>query len=205
MVGPFLIPDLLREFDFVLEIVGRVIAGISPEAWSAMAAWVTVGVAGVAAVIALRQVREAQRTREAQAQPNIAVFTEAAERDWQKVELRVKNYGQTGAYRIRLTFDAPLAVTPWYYAKYDLDITSVDLPAEIAFLAPGQVWRTFWDDAVERLDYNKSRREEGKAELQAIYQGQVEFEDHAGRTYTNPILIDSDMYRNTLRVKEQSD
>ncbi|WP_074336924.1 hypothetical protein [Mycobacteroides abscessus] len=204
MMGPLFVPDIFIELSGLLEAAWLWISSTSPEAWSALAAWATTVVAAVAAIFALRQVREARHTRESQAQPNIAVFTEQNETDWQLFELRVKNYGPTGAYHIAVKFEDVLEVAPWQNLQTDEWVTTLPVPTEIAFLAPGQQWLTHWDDATDREEHNRGARNEGRPELKSIYRGHVEFEDRAGRKYCNPILIDCDMYRNTFRVRNQT-
>ncbi|MDT7796500.1 MAG: hypothetical protein QOD59_5941 [Mycobacterium sp.] len=87
-------------------------------------------------------------------QPNVAMFMEPSASDWHLVELVVKNFGKTPAYRIRFEFPTPLTVGK-YESAYDggyVDIGQLNLPAEIPYLAPTQEWRIVWDSALDRKE-----------------------------------------------------
>ena len=83
------------------------------EVWLTIAGWVTAGIALAAAIFAFNQVQEARRTRERQTQPNVVAFADLhpGESDW--LDVIVKNFGQTAAYRVRLDFDPWPTVMPW--------------------------------------------------------------------------------------------
>jgi hypothetical protein len=66
-------------------------------------------VALVAAFVAWRQVREARRLREEQAQPFVVVDIEPNPNDLQVLELVVANIGNTLARDVKISFDPPLS------------------------------------------------------------------------------------------------
>lgn len=161
--------------------------------WAAWAQVATVGVAGWAALYARGQVREARETRERVAQPEVVVFIERDPNNWHYMDLVIKNFGQTTAYNIRLTLP-PLAIVPWTNDAGE-DVTSLYVPQNIAVLAPGQDWRTSWDSGVEREEYD--------GELQTKFVGHVEFDEKMNPdkpSYRNPISLDADMFRDSVRV-----
>jgi hypothetical protein len=134
------------------------VAGVSAGAWTALAAWLAV-VVGIAALgYAWRQSRRARRQTEELMQPNVAMYMEPAANDWHLVELVVKNFGRTPAYGIRFEFANPPTVGK-YEAQYDdhyVDITPLNLPAEIPYLAPSQEWRIVWDSALDRRELGEA-------------------------------------------------
>src|SRR5262245_57764893 len=132
--------------------------GLSAGAWTALAAWLAVFVGVAALVYAWRQY---QRAREASAeamQPQVAMFMEPSASDWHLVELVVKNFGRTPAYSIRFEFANPPTVGR-YEAGYEdqfIDITPLNLPAEIPYLAPSQEWRLAWDSPLDRREVGEA-------------------------------------------------
>jgi hypothetical protein len=130
------------------------VLGMSAGAWTALAAWFAVVVGIAALVYAWRQYREAKEQTAELMQPNVAMFMEPSANDWHLVELVVKNFGRTPAYGIRFEFANPPTVGK-YEAAYDnnyVDITELNLPAEIPYLAPSQEWRIVWDSALDRRE-----------------------------------------------------
>ncbi len=169
---------------------------MTADDWVAVAALAqvaTVGVATWAALYARGQVKEARETRERVAQPEVVVFIERDPNNWHYMDLVIKNFGQTTAYNIRLTLP-PLAIVPWTRDDTGEEVTSLCVPHNIAVLAPGQEWRTSWDSGVEREEY--------EGELQNNFVGHVEFDDkmQGGRAYRNPISLDANMLRDSIRV-----
>ncbi|WP_261876424.1 hypothetical protein [Mycobacterium marinum] len=162
--------------------------------WAALAQWATVGVATVAAKIALSQVNVARATRERVAQPDVVAYIEQNAHNWHYMDFVIKNFGQTTAYNIRLSLP-PLAVVPYYNQVTGEHVTSLYVPETIAVLAPGQEWRTVWDSAIERNEY--------KHELQSQFPGHIYFDDKMLRpkqSYSNPVSLDTDMFINTIRI-----
>ena len=91
-------------------------------------------------------------------QPNVAMFMEPSASDWHLVELVVKNFGQTPAYGVRFDFVNPPTVGKYESAYEDryVDITPLNLPTEIPYLAPSQEWRIVWDSALDRRELGEA-------------------------------------------------
>lgn len=207
---------------------------VSPDGWSALAAWATVVIAAGAAIFAWSQVREARRTREEQAQPNVVLFTELNPSAKQFIEIVVKNYGTTPAYHVKAAFDPPLKATPNLVSKGKL----ADVPVpEFPILAPGQEWRTGWDHSVSRKQHQKKwALFSGKTEneltndqkftiqaqmsytgetysyeqviadmtLPSLHTATVTYEDSHGKKFETKAILDSELYKGTTWVDIKS-
>lgn len=170
---------------------------MSPEAWSACAAWVTVVIAIGAAWFAYQQVTEARRTRERVAQPEVVVFIDHNAVNWHYMDIVIKNFGQTPAYNVRLTLPA-LEVVPYDNATTGERVTTLYVPTNIAVLAPGQEWRSAWESGIEIEDYD--------GELRSNYVGTVEFDDKViadKPSFQNPISLDTNMFRDAHRISTE--
>lgn len=166
------------------------------QQWSSAASVATALIALAAAVIGLRQLREAQTLREQQereasalrrerAQPYVAVFMEplaAVDRKFQ--ELVIKNFGATAAFNIRVESE-PTMVREW-----EGEAQEVPLP-EIPTLAPGQEWRVLWDFFPARHAAGLPDRHEVK----------VLFEDSHGEKFTLAYTLDWGINLDRLSVK----
>lgn len=119
---------------------------ITAEQWTAAGTWATVVVALVATTVGLRQVREARRLREDQAQPYVVASMEQNPTSPSIIEIAFQNYGTTAARNIHVTSTPTLRCT-----DRDGGVQDVWVPDVIPMLAPGQEWRTFWDDGPLRL------------------------------------------------------
>ncbi|HEX2413715.1 MAG TPA: hypothetical protein VHJ37_00735, partial [Thermoleophilaceae bacterium] len=97
-------------------MVGLVIVGVlmswSPEAWAALATWITAAVAVAAGYVALGQLGEARharleqaRLRKEQAQPYVMAYIEFSEASTFLVDLVVRNFGATAAHDVALEID----------------------------------------------------------------------------------------------------
>ncbi|MEU0508832.1 MULTISPECIES: hypothetical protein [Amycolatopsis] len=122
-------------------------AAWSPETWSAFANLLTAAIAALAATIAWRQVREAKRLRQDQADPYVAAFLEF-DASTTTVDLVVKNFGNTSAFNIKITTDPPLKRT----GDDNGAAEEVILPETIRTLVPGQEWRTLLDFGFARAN-----------------------------------------------------
>jgi hypothetical protein len=136
----------------------RDVADISASAWTALAAWLAVVVGIAALVYAWRQYQRAKDQTAELMQPNVAMFMEPSATDWHLIELVVKNFGRTPAYGIRFEFANPPTVGKYERAYEDryVDITPLNLPAEIPYLAPTQEWRIVWDSALDRRELGEA-------------------------------------------------
>lgn len=128
-------------------------AAWTPADWSAMAAWLTVLIALTAAYFAFRQVGEARRLREAQAQPYVVAFMEPSPFEPQIVNVVVKNFGSTVARNVRLHADPPLQRSSGMGEIEDVWLFDL-LPT----LVPGQSWQTIWDFGPERAQTQLPKR-----------------------------------------------
>ncbi|WP_240563161.1 hypothetical protein [Mycobacterium sp. IS-1264] len=165
------------------------------DAWAAIAQWATAGIAFGAAVFARGQVREARKTRERVAQPDVVVYVDRHEVR-RYMDLVIKNFGQTTAYNIRLKLP-PLQVAPYRNIHTGQEVKHLYVPQSIAVLAPGQEWRTVWDSAARRRKYEGT--------LQDQFIGHVDFDDKMipdKPSYRNPISLDIKMFWNTTYVTE---
>jgi hypothetical protein len=184
----------------------------APDFWSASAAWVAVLV-GIATVVvagryAKQQVEKAQeqvgeardarlaqaqqaqdairtqvRIAEEQAQPNVVLYTELNPSVKQFIEIVVRNFGSTPAYNVRAVIDPPLKATPNLLSKGEL--ADVPIP-EFPILAPGQEWRTGWDNSVSRKRHQKKWQPlAGKTESELTDQQKLEVQGHLSTTGKN--------------------
>lgn len=170
---------------------------MTAEAWSALAAWATVAIAIGAAWFAYQQVTEARKTREKVAQPDVVVYVDHNESDWQQIDLVIKNFGQTPAYNIRLTVP-PLKRVPFTNQVTGEEVTEVFVPDTIAVLAPGQAWRTMWDDGQEMAHY--------EGPLPSKFVGSIAFDDKLipdKESFVNPISLDTRMFWNSMRASTE--
>jgi hypothetical protein len=122
-------------------------------AWTAIAAWGTLGIAGIAAVFAWHQVREARRTREEQAQPFVVVDFEPSGAGGGLMDLVIRNTGKTLARDIKIDFDPPLESD--YFSKpphnaYDIAEAKI-LREGIPTMPPGKEYRLLFERMPDRF------------------------------------------------------
>lgn len=213
LVGVFVFPILLGW------PVGFGLLWYRTEVWLTIAGWVTAGIALAAAIFAFNQVQEARRTRERQTQPNVVAFADLhpGESDW--LDVIVKNFGQTAAYRVRLDFDPWPTVMPWIDPRTGDTVTQLRIPDEIPVLAPGQEWRTAWDTGEERAkaQFGREAVQQAKGLIHSgfektlpddvgmRFEGHVTFEDSEHRRYCNPAVLDINMFFDLRWRKRRTD
>ena len=157
-----------------------------PEDWSAAAAWITAGVAVIAGVIALSQLRLARRLRKEQAQPYVVAYMDRTPGHDRLVDLVVRNFGTTVASDIRLQI-APLPRR----AVQGAGTENVWLPEGIPALVPGQEWRTWWDFTTQRF----------QTDLPDRHDALVTYRDSQRRGLpVTPSVLDWAAYRGRLSV-----
>lgn len=134
------------------------VANMSAGAWIALASWLAVVALIAALVYAWRQYQRVQGQNAELTQPNVAMYMEPSATDWHLIELVVKNFGRTPAYGIRFEFANPPTVGKYEIAYEDryVDITDLNLPSEIPYLAPSQEWRIVWDSALDRRELGEA-------------------------------------------------
>ena len=118
---------------------------MTAETWAALGTWAAVLIAGGAAFLALRQLKEAQAVREEQAKPYVMAFTDHSLAGTEFLEFVVRNFGTTAAFDIRIQSSPELR-----RANGNEDGELVELPTVIPMLAPGQEWRTYYDSGISR-------------------------------------------------------
>lgn len=164
------------------------------------------------------QARQAQLTRDEMAQPNVVMYAEPNLNDWQNLEIVIKNFGSTPAYDVVPIIDPPLQSLPNNLTNGEF--YTIPLPATIPILAPNQEWRTFWDDAVERKEYEDDIRVDilrtdpsasgtgvdltlriAERMPRALHTGSVRFSDRNGRIQTNDSVLDFNMLKGSMRMR----
>lgn len=174
---------------------------LTSDNWSAIGTWAAVGVAIIAAFFALRQVREARITRDEQAQPNVVMYSDPMQGDWQFLELVVRNFGQTPAYDVEISLDSTPQISPDYPGA---EFTDVAIPRRIPILAPGQEWRALWDHAPSRFEVEC---------ISHLHKGYVSFRGERKKRrhwyapwikdydrFTSPVELDFNLLKDTRRV-----
>lgn len=161
------------------DVVSAVAAGVG-----AVAAVGTFIVAVVAARYAKRQVQgaraqlqEARNLRVEQAQPYVAAYMEASKASQELWDLVIYNYGATAA------LDVTVNATPTLQRSADSPDEAVSdlwLPAIIPFLAPGQSWRTWWDNGL-------TRRESGLPDRHDVT---IRYRDSLGQEHSTAAVLD---------------
>lgn len=119
----------------------------SASAWSALTFLVLLG----AALLTWRQVKEAQRLREEQAQPFVIIDFYAFSTI---VEIRIANIGTTLARDVQFAFTPPLESTFDHQTGHDsvkdLNLFTRGIPS----LAPGKEIKLFFDSFPGRVEQN---------------------------------------------------
>jgi hypothetical protein len=128
------------------------LANLGSGGWLAIAAWAALALGVVVLLYTHRQVKKNRQLKTAQVRPQVAMYMEPHPSDWHVIELVARNFGSTAAYDIKLDFVNPPTVAAYEHSEFDgpPDVTELDLPSELTFLAPGQEWRTVWDSAISR-------------------------------------------------------
>jgi hypothetical protein len=125
------------------------LAAWTPEDWSAFGTNVTAFIAVGAGLVAWRQLHEARRLREEQAQPYVVCYAERTSGHDQSVDIVIRNFGSTVARDVTLAVE-PTLMRSGHAGR---DPEPVHLPALIPALVPGQEWRTWWDLGTERVNF----------------------------------------------------
>jgi hypothetical protein len=146
------------------------------SAWSALAAWVTAGVAVTAGAVAWSQLREARRLRLEQAQPYVVAYMEASEADPSFIDLVLRNFGTTAAINVKMIIDP----APRRSTQGAGEPEEVWVPDTIPVLVPGQEWRTFWDYSRDRLT----------TDLPKAHSVTVRFVDTRGEEHSSSATLD---------------
>jgi len=143
------------------------------NAWSAVAAWATFGVAVLAAGFARHQVLEARQTREEQAQPFVIVDFELSAADDTLMNLIIRNTGTTIAKDVTVEFNPPLQTTmTGPNSEYDIARASI-IREGIPTLPPGKTHTMLFDSMPERFN----------SDLPRVYEATVSFQGPRNQPY----------------------
>jgi hypothetical protein len=169
--------------------------------WIAAVATALTLVAAVGALILARgQIDEARRARaltadldRARTQPYVVMFTEPSGATPVLIDLVVKNFGQSAATNVRID------LSPWPSRTKgggQDDEEEVAMPEVIPILAPGQEWRTLWDNGLKRK----------KTDLPDKHVGTVSYEglpnaDGTISQLATPTVIDWSIYKSRRWVE----
>jgi hypothetical protein len=172
------------------------VSASSPSLADELTAGGTVGtcvVALIAAIVAYRQLREARRLREAQAQPYVVVDVEPSVISRRILNLVIRNTGQTLARDVTIRFDPPLRSTldteGFPPAKFRALVNGI--PA----LPPGREYQIMLDSTVDRY----------QAKLPDRYTVTVSFRDRDGKKLEDLAYeLDLAMFRSAAYVQELS-
>lgn len=157
-----------------------------PWHWSGSAlSALTLLVLVVAAIIAWRQVREAQSLREDQARPFVLIDFEPVSTI---VEITITNIGKTLARDVHFKFDRSLESTHDRPGDVrgpvkDLNVFKTGIPS----LAPGKEIRVFFDQFPSRVE----------AKLPMTYEVEVTYRNPAGKDFREQMVLDLMMYYGT--------
>lgn len=124
-------------------------------------------IAATVAIVAILQARHLQRE---QAQPYVAVFAENNKNVPEILELVIKNFGQTTAYNLEISFDSQPKISKWSPSD---KIEPLFVPNLIPSLVPSQEWRTSWDDGSKRKDSELPHRHVVSVKYQGLKGQQV--------------------------------
>lgn len=143
------------------------LAGLSPEHWTAVGTLGTATVALLAAVFAGWQVWEIRKARQEESRPFVIVDIQSSAAWNNLFNLVIENAGPTVARDVRMSFTPPLQSS-----NEHVDLESTVLLAEgIPMLPPGRQVRAFFDAAHDR---------KGKG-LPMRYDVEVALRDYRGR------------------------
>jgi len=162
------------------------------ETWAGLQFGVLFG----AAVVALRQLGEAQKLREGTTRPFVVADFEI-ERNIE-IHLAITNMGATLARDVRVTFDYPFETGALNTREGELraiDRFVARLGEGIPILVPGKTIRTL-------LDLSNHRGEPGT--LRDRYEATVTYEDGVtGKHYTDEYILDLSVYRGRIHVNRK--
>ncbi|MCZ2807558.1 hypothetical protein O2W18_20830 [Modestobacter sp. VKM Ac-2983] len=128
--------------------------------------------------VASDQLEEARTLRREQAQPYVVMSAVPNQAMPEFIEVVIQNLGTTGARDVIISCTPPLVRT-----DQEDRAQEVKLPGTIPFLAPGQEWRTFWDQGRERS-------EERYDHLPTRHDVSITYTDSFDEVHTTPSVLD---------------
>ncbi|WP_291382621.1 hypothetical protein [Demequina sp.] len=181
-----------EDIDTWVDSVVHAIGAPTIADWIAAAAGAITAVIAIgAAVFAWRQVQEVRSARKQareldtkRSQPYVVVSAEPSAVTPLIIDLVVKNYGLTAAYGVTFQID------PWPSRTGNAGAAAEDvqLPHEIAVLAPGQEWRTFWDHSPDRKDAGLPDRHVGTVNYLGINDEPI----------SQPVVLDWSVFKSRI-------
>ena len=144
-------------------------------AWSALGTLATAAIALIAAAFAWRQVGEARKLREAQAQPFVVVNVEPSVQGTEFLMFVVENIGQTLARNVHFEFSPKLESKVWSREPVSDLNQSEMFKNGFASMPPGMRIERFFDNAFERTPGD---------ELPWAFDVTVNFCDYRGKRQT---------------------
>lgn len=172
--------------------------------WIGASAAALTFLAAVAALLfARQQIGEAKTARKltadlelARSQPYVVMFTEPSAATQVIIDLVIKNFGQTAATNIHID------LSPWPRRTrgggQDQE-EDVAVPLVIPVLAPGQEWRTLWDNGLARRKTDLADRHEGVV----TYEG-VKLANGSNTGLSTPVVLDWSIYKTRRWVEVRS-
>jgi len=166
-------------FDHVVSAIWHGLHGWGADNWEATGVWAALG---AALTVGWGQVKEAARLRREEARPNVAIFTDESAIHPYFVDLVIQNFGLTPALNITITGDLPLQ-----RVSMRPESRKVLLPDKIPVLAPGQQWRTYWDEVSARVADDT---------LPKSYQLHLAYTNSTNDPLRTDAVLDWNIYRN---------
>ena len=156
--------------------------------WSAMAAWMNVGILLVAALFAWWQVREARKLRGDQARPFVVIDFEP-EPYSPFVDLVIENLGKTVARNVRFSFDRPLEAS----TKHQGSLSDMPLLKDgISTFPPGKRISSFFDSWLDRKDEHADR-----------YTVTINYEDDRHNRFEERHVLDLTIYKGLSQIRRK--
>lgn len=181
-----------EQIDIWVERIAGAISAPTVADWIVAAGAVTTAIVAVgAAIFAWGQVKEARVARRQardldtnRSQPYVVVYAESSPITPLIIDLVVRNYGLTAAYGVKVQ------ISPWpsRFVTGEAEPEAVQFPYEIAVLAPGQEWRTFWDHSPDRK----------KSGLPDRFEGTVNYLGIDNMPLSQPIVLDWAVFKSRI-------
>lgn len=128
--------------------------GLSADAWTAIAAWVTAGILAATAVFVWRQLKEGIRLRQEQSRPWVIVDFDYPE-SW-LIDLTIQNAGRTAAKDVKFQFEPELKRTfdeKPHRKEAGKEFSKTALIRDgLSTLPPGKTIRTLFDSSIDRKE-----------------------------------------------------
>lgn len=156
------------------------------DAWSALAAWLTLAVVFATAVIALRQLFDARDLRREEARPWVVIDLDV-DKSPHMIFIYFQNFGATVARNVRFTF------TPQVQSSFCDDVATDFLSHTFPTLPPGKRVETLFDSAIGRFN----------SDLQMSYEVTSTYEDRTGCEYSDTYVLDINAFKNRHFVSEK--